>query len=409
VPGDIAEVSGFVRTAAPVAGIIEALVRKVGAETPTQPFAIQPAEISLINRAATARFEAATPGDYYGCLVTFSATVVDVHATRAGGEVLLAAEEMGLSAVADILSFTTLRTLPQGAEVLVTGIVQPEIVAHDDPAVAPQGVAESRMQILLRSAADIRIVRFPSWWTPQRLAAVLGGVAVCAVASLLWSLLLRRQVARQLVTIERKVQFEVATQERHRIAREFHDTLEQDLAGIELQLDAAADTTHDDRCRLVLEKQRGLLARLRQETHDFLWDLRDPARLDGALAESLVAQVAYLQSGTSVPISLHADERIGRVPADVQFHLLRIIREAIHNAVRHGDPTAVAVHVRAEGAAISVEVIDDGNGFEFTTKQGLAGHFGLRGMAERAERIGASLAITSRPGAGTRVRVSVPV
>jgi signal transduction histidine kinase len=233
-------------------------------------------------------------------------------------------------------------------------------------------------------------------------------MAACAVASLAWVLLLRRQVAQQLATIERKLQGEAATEERHRIAREFHDTLEQDLAGIELQLDAAADTTDNDRSRAVFEKQRGLLSRLRQETHDFLWDLRDPARVEGTLVESLVAQTAYLQSGTGVPITLHADDRIGRVPADVQFHLLRIVRESIHNAIRHGDPASVVVNVGPDGTGIAVEVMDDGHGFDVTAKQGLAGHFGLRGMAERAERLGAGLKITSSAASGTKVRVTVP-
>lgn len=407
-PGDIAEVSGFVSNAAPVAGIIEAVARKVGTGVRLEPIEMQPLEISQINHAAAARYEAAEPGDYYGCLVTFPATVVDVHSSRVGGEVLLMAEGMGLSAVADILTFTSLRTLPPGARVQVAGIIQPEIAANADPTAAQRGLADSRMQILLRSAADLRVVELPSWWTRRRLMLGLGAVATFAAASLLWILLLRRQVSRQLATIERKLQFEVATEERRRIAREFHDTLEQDLAGIELQMDAAADTTHDFQCRVMLEKQRGLLARLRQETHDFLWDLRDPARLDGAIVESLAAQAAYLQSGTSVPLRLLADERVGLVPAAVQFHLLRIVREAIHNAVRHGDPSEVSVNVRVEGADIVVEVVDDGHGFNPSAKQHLAGHFGLRGMSERAERIGARLAITSRPGTGTRVRVSVP-
>ena len=408
-PGDVAEVSGFVSTAAPVAGIIEAVVRKTESASPPEPVAIEPAMISLLNLAAAERFEAAAPGDYYGCLVRFSATIVDVHPTRAGGEILLRTEDMGLSAVADVAVFARLRALRPGASVVVTGIVQPETAASDGSMATQQGKADSRMHILLRSADDIRIVRWPSWWSPRRLAALLGAVASCAVASLVWVLLLRRQVAWQLVTIERKLHDEAATEERHRIAREFHDTLEQDLAGIELQLDAAADTTDDDRCRRVLEKQRGLLARLRQETHDFLWDLRDPARIDGAIVESLAAQTAYLQSGTSVPITLRADDSIGRVPADVQYHLLRIVREAIHNAVRHGDPSAVQVRVGAKDAGIVVEVADDGHGFDMDAKHGQPGHFGMRGMAERAERIGADLAITSRLGAGTQVRVTVPV
>ena len=408
LPGDVAEVSGFVSTAAPVASVIEAVARKVGVAPPPEPVAIEPATISLLNLAARARFEAAEPGDYYGCLIRFPATVVDVRTTRVGGEILLHTEEMGLSAMADVLGFATLRKLPVGAQVDVTGIVQPEVAATDDPMATRQGVADSRVQILLRSAADIRVVRWPSWWTPRRLAALLGAVAACAVAAFTWVVLLRRQVAQQLATIERKLHAEVATEERHRIAREFHDTLEQDLAGIELQLDAAADTTDDARCRVVLEKQRGLLARLRQETHDFLWDLRDPARIDGGLVESLAAQTAYLQSGTSVPITLRAEETVGRVPADVQFHLLRIVREAIHNAVRHGDPSKVGIRVGADEAGIVVEVADDGQGFDVAVKHDLPGHFGLRGMAERAERVRARLSITSRPGAGTQVRVTVP-
>ena len=408
VPGDITEVSGFVSTATPVAGIIEARVRKAGAVSAPEPMAIDPETISLLNLNAAARFEVAKPGDYYGCLITFLATVVDVRTTRVGGEILLHAKEMGLSAMADVLSFASLRSLPVGAEVCVTGIVQPEAAAAGDPTATPSGTADSRLQILLRSAADIQVVRWPSWWTPRRLAALLGAVAACAVASLSWVMLLRRRVAQQLATIERKLQGEAATEERHRIAREFHDTLEQDLAGIELQLDAAADTTDDDRSRAVFEKQRGLLTRLRQETHDFLWDLRDPARVDGPLVETLAAQISYMQSGTSVPITLRADHGIGRVPADVQFHLLRIVREAIHNAIRHGDPASVVVNVGPDGNCIAVEVIDNGHGFDLNAKQDLAGHFGLRGIAERAERIGAELAVTSCPGSGTNVRVKVP-
>ena len=407
VPGDIAEVSGFVSTATPVAGIIEAVARKVGAVSAPEPMAIDPEIISLLNLNAAARFEVAKPGDYYGCLITFPATVVDVRITRIGGEILLHTEAMGLSAMADLLSFASLRALPVGAEVRVTGIVQPEAASADDPTATQSGTADSRVQILLRSAADIQVVRWPSWWTPRRLAALLGAVAACAVAAFTWVLLLQRQVAQQLATIERKLQGEAATEERHRIAREFHDTLEQDLAGIELQLDAAAETTDDDRSRVVFAKQRGLLTRLRQETHDFLWDLRDPVRHDGAIVESLTAQIAYLRSGTGVPITLHADDRIGRVPADVQFHLLRIVREAIHNAIRHGDPASVVVNVGRDAAGIVVDVIDDGRGFDVAAKHGLAGHFGLRGMAERAERSGADLAITSSPGSGTRVRVTV--
>ena len=90
-------------------------------------------------------------------------------------------------------------------------------------------------------------------------------------------MLLRRKVAAQLALIESKLQAEAATEERHRIAREFHDTLEQSLAAVSLRLDVAAYTATDDQSRQVLKQQRRLLSGLQTETRDFLWDLRDPS------------------------------------------------------------------------------------------------------------------------------------
>ena len=220
---------------------------------------------------------------------------------------------------------------------MVTGIVRDDATdtAEVGRIIAPRPFGQ--LQLLLRSAADVRLVRAPSWWKPHRLAAALAAVAMVAGIASVWVMLLRRQVTRQLAVIEKKLQAEAATEERHRIAREFHDTLEQDLAGISLRLDAAAHRATDERSRHVLEEQRGLLARLQSETHDFLWDLRDPARHDGSLLESLAAQVAYLRSLTTVPIRFDAAGDLPRVPSLVQYQLLRIMRDSIFYCVIGAD------------------------------------------------------------------------
>jgi signal transduction histidine kinase len=311
--------------------------------------------------------------------------------------------------VANVLVLAGLRHLEPGSEVMVTGIVQPEAGTDDDFIREWQPAHDQRMQILLRSSADISVVKSPSWWKPHRLAAALAAVAAVAAFATGWGVMLRRQVGRQLSLIESQLQAEAASEERQRIAREFHDTLEQDLAGIALRMDAAAGRARDEHSRAELEQQRALFSRLRAETHDFLWDLRDPQRNDGSLQASLAAQVAYQRSLVSVPITLHLEGGLsGRVPPLVQYHLLRIAREAVSNAIKYAEPSRIDLRLRDEAEGLVLEVVDDGLGFDVTARESLEGHFGIRGMRERARRLGATMAIDSRPGDGTTVRVRVP-
>jgi signal transduction histidine kinase len=411
-PGDLVEVAGFVNRRSEVAGIFEAVVRKLATDRSLQPMRITPDDIVAINRKASNQGTVATPGDYKGCLVTFSARVVDVQPSGDRGAVLLHSGSTGVVAVASAETFPELRFLEPGSDVQVSGIVRENTVQENfpdaDEAWALAAVPSGQLQLLLRSPADVRLIRAPSWWKPHRLAVALAAVAGLAGAAFAWVVVLRQQVRRQLTLIETKLQSEAATEERHRIAQEFHDTLEQDLAGITLQLDAAAHRTVDPRSQTVLEEQRGLVARLQSEAHDFLWDLRDPARHDGSLVESLASQTAYLQSLADVPVRLDAAADLPRVPPLVQYQLLRIVREAVSNAVRHGDPTGIDLRLEASAERLSLTIADDGRGFDVAAHEAVVSHFGLRGMRERARRIGAAIEIESRPERGTRVKVSVP-
>ena len=407
--GDLVEVTGFVDGAAPVFSITEAEVRRLEPGKPLEPIAIHPAEILHVNSLALSRYTTASPGDYYGCLVTFPATVVDVSPSRSGGEIRLLADDVGLTAIAGLLGLMKGRLLEPGSRVQVTGIVRPVGASRRHSMTAPRPAAVPPLEILVRSPDDLTLLRAPSWWKPHRLAAVIAALAATVLAVLGWVWALRRRVAAQVSVIEQQLQFEAVAGERLRIAQEFHDTLEQDLAGIALRLDAAADLTDDERSRGVLEQQRGLLEQVRRETHDFLWDLRDPARTDGSLIESLAAQVAYLQTLTDLPIRLQLDVEEISVPPATQFHLLRVVREAVTNALKHGAPTRVDLRMQVSGSMCSIEIEDDGKGFDVPAQSALEGHFGLRGMAERTHRIGGVFSIESVPGQGTTVQVTIPV
>ena len=290
----------------------------------------------------------------------------------------------------------------------VSGIARPAGEGRRQTSLPAEPTAAPPIEILLRSPQDLQLLRAASWWKPQRLAAVIAALAATVLAAVAWALGLRRQVARQVAIIEEKLQFQAIAGERLRIAREFHDTLEQDLAGIALRLDAAAELTEDSTSRSVLEQQRGLLEQVRRETHDFLWDLRDPARTDGSLIESLGSQIAYLQTLTNVPLRLHLETDASRLSPALQFHLLRIVREGVTNALKHAEPSCVEVRLGSTAAGHTVEISNDGRGFDVATCSALDGHFGLRGMAERALRMGATLSIDSHADRGTTVRLLIP-
>jgi len=187
--------------------------------------------------------------------------------------------------------------------------------------------------------------------------------------------------------------------ERHRIARNIHDGVAQDLAFLVQQLRSSADEPVPPRRieRLVdaaeraLDESRHAIASLARAT-------------DSALADALAttAREAGEREGSIVETDLAGDVA---VPADVQEELLRVVREAVINAARHGRAARIHVSLR-QRPALTVTVEDDGSGFDPGASP--PGRLGLAGMAARVERLGGRLDIESSPGHGTRVRITLP-
>ena len=263
--------------------------------------------------------------------------------------------------------------------------------------------------LLPRSMDDVVLVAGPPWWTPRRLAVALAASLTVGGVALAWVVLLRRQVGRQLSLIERQIQQEAVAAERQRIAREFHDSLEQDLAGLALRIDSAAATVADPDARGTMERQRQILTRLQHETRQYVWDLREPARLQGSLADRVRALLAELRELVATPLTLEVAGSLPLLPPETTYQLLRMLREAVNNAAHHANATSITVGLAADGQGVVATVTDDGAGFE-PAADGVApaGHFGLRGLTERAARIAADVQIASQPGQGTVVTIHVP-
>jgi signal transduction histidine kinase len=223
-----------------------------------------------------------------------------------------------------------------------------------------------------------------------------------------WIALLRRQVARQTALIEAKVARETLQEERARMARELHDTLEQQLTGLSLQLDAAGDTLAEspEVARSALVSAQGLLKHTRIEARRSIWDLRPSALEDGDLLAALRETLPQASPGARPAITIEATGAARRLPAAVESGLLRIASEAVTNAVKHAQATSVRVRLSHAPDAVELTVRDDGCGFDATAMPA-AGHFGLTGMRERAARMNARLRIESRPGGGTTLTLTV--
>lgn len=173
-PGDCVEVAGFIDRRGRVAGLTDAIFRKTDSGLPPKPTAITPDEVVAINTKSAASGVMASPGDYEGCLIRFPARLLEARVSHDSGLLLLSAGKTSVVAVADLADFTALRRLMPGSELEVTGIVATEWKV--DPTKWPATILD-RMTLLIRSPDDVRLIRGASWWTPQRLAAALTGVA----------------------------------------------------------------------------------------------------------------------------------------------------------------------------------------------------------------------------------------
>jgi signal transduction histidine kinase/streptogramin lyase len=254
------------------------------------------------------------------------------------------------------------------------------------------------------AALDFRIP--PSFMQSRWVLAVW----VVALAGLAWLAYLARmrQVAGGL-----RVRYQAALAERVRIAQELHDTLLQGFTGITLQL-RAIERLLAQRPRESAEALKSVLASadtaLRDARH-MIWDMR-AVELEGRdLASALEtgARLAMADSSATLEFGVHGDRR--RLPLAIETTTLRICREAVVNAVNHAAPRAVEVSLAYSPRSLTLRVVDDGTGIPPGAVAAAAAgeHLGIAGMRDRARLAGGTLEITSEPGRGTTVSLSLPI
>jgi signal transduction histidine kinase len=212
-------------------------------------------------------------------------------------------------------------------------------------------------------------------------------------------LLLLGGAFHEIVSYQQRLADAAVDAERRRMARDLHDGLAQELAFISTQarrLDKPSQRTDLAR-HIALAADRAL-----DDSRDAIAALTRPADEPLAVSVARAAEEVGGRAGTEVHTEVSPTLA---VPLHVREALVRIVREAVTNAARHGEASAVRIVLAGDGETV-LRIRDDGKGFSADDNTAPVG-FGLRSMRERAEALGGSLRVTSSE-TGTLVEVRLP-
>jgi signal transduction histidine kinase/ligand-binding sensor domain-containing protein len=239
---------------------------------------------------------------------------------------------------------------------------------------------------------------YAAWWFRVILAAaVAGGIALYVRARLARAheqQRIQREFARQLLTGQET--------ERRRLAGELHDSLGQDLLVMKNRATMALRSGLDAAARAHIEEISAVASHAVQNAREISHALR-PYQLDHfGLVEALRDLAEHASVGGGFTARLESDAEVTLDP-DAATHVYRIAQEALNNILKHADAHVALITLRSESNGVRLRISDDGKG----TDVGRAMGFGLTGMAQRAQILGATFDVRSTPGAGTTIEVFV--
>jgi signal transduction histidine kinase len=330
--------------------------------------------------------------------------------------------------------------LREGAQLAITGITEPFVLSSQRPTMFP---FPRDLRLHARTPSDVELIRAAPWWTSPRLtktvlaslvgALLLLGLTTMAAASLARKNAALREAREQLRAARDELaqrysvrtgewqeelaarhaaeaDFALLTAERTRLARELHDTLEQTIASVALQLDAAKGffVGQPAESQRLLDTASHHLRESQAEVRRSVWNLRS-VKLEEATLPDALQQLGKALADTHGPkVEVRCEGEPVQVPPGVASHLFRIAQEGVTNALKHARSSRIEIVLAFRSQTVELSVGDDGCGFDLAATAERDGHFGLRGLRERAGALGAALNLDSTPGHGTQIRVTVP-
>ncbi len=199
--------------------------------------------------------------------------------------------------------------------------------------------------------------------------------------------------------------------ERRRLAGELHDRVGQTLTAINLNLKIVKSLLSEDSARAVherLQEVQTLIEEAAAQIRDVIAELHPPVVEDFGLAEGLKWLAGRLQKRFDLPLAVSCDEKIGRLPANVEMAFYRVAQSALDNALRHSQATHITLTLRQIADRIEMVVEDNGIGFDpqKILKDKEYPSWGVKIMRERMLAVDGRLEIISEKGKGTRLVAS---
>ena len=382
--GDIVDVLGFPATGESAPVLDNAAFHRVSHGPPPQPITLD----------LTAPWE-----QYDGALVTTEAKLLHLEQQPDGPRLLLQQGDRIFEGLMENVSSATLSGLRLNSQIRLTGIC---LVRNGGLWSTPLS-----FRLLLRSPQDVVVLHAPSWWNLRNALWLLGIVSGILFLVLAGMIFLSRKVREQMKVIREKIEHGAVLEERNRIARELHDTLEQELAGITMQLDLAVDCFRQVPMVAfdALSAARSMSRHSMVEARRSVWDLRCSLLENGDLPSALTEVVRSIPAPPETKVEIRVEGTPVRLPGRVEMNLLRIGQEAASNGIKHGQAVNVQIALRYMPEKVILEVRDDGCGLR--GEHSKAGHFGMLDMHESSQTLGSQLVIESAPANGTIISVEV--
>jgi two-component system, NarL family, sensor histidine kinase UhpB len=200
-----------------------------------------------------------------------------------------------------------------------------------------------------------------------------------------------------------RVALDAQESERRRLAGELHDEIGQTLTAAAIQIEHAADVGHDSPAdlRRIAEAVRGSLDEVRRIARE----LRPEALDDLGLINALISLCSRLASQGDLRI-VRQLEKLPPIPPDLELVIYRVAQESLTNVVRHAQASEAVLSLAASGQTAMLSIVDDGRGLPADLPAHTAG---ISGMRERARLVHGKLELDSKPGAGTTVRLELPL
>lgn len=342
VPGDRVEVAGFVRRDAHAAGLAHAIVRRLAGGSPPEPVVITPGRIMAVNMDAVRLSINATPGDYDGCLVRFPARLLDVQRDLFGGRLILATGSTTLAARVSKGTLAERGDLVVGSEVEATGIAH--LKWELDP-LAWGKRQPSEVTLLVRNAADLRVVRPPSPWTVRRLAMLLGTSAAVLVLTTVWGWSLRRKSGQlEVMVADRTRELAVARDREKQVEVQARATLQQKLKA-SLAASAVAHEINQPLSRILLRCRMDL---------DEAEDSREAIRAIVADADRVVTTIDKMKVLLRNVETEHADVDLVQVVESSMVHLKQFV--AAHSVTVRRPPPPGSCVIRGDDVQLQMVV-----------------------------------------------------